>query len=259
MTGALQDADRTRLARTGIAPWRPPTRWPCWTRRSAVRNRCSYPLGSTRRRCAPGGGRSTARAAAVPGPAPGAPRRHRRCPGQGGAMALADRLAGLSAEKRDAEVLGLVRGHVAEVLGHAGPQTVDVHRGLQDMGFDSLTAVELRNRLGAETGCGCRRRSSSTTRRPPRSPPTWGAAGAETAGGAGALTTDIDRLAAALAAGPAGPEEHAEIEARLANLLRLWRSSANGTSEAAEDDLSSATDEELFDALDDELGMSSVD
>ncbi|GHB86340.1 hypothetical protein GCM10010347_66610 [Streptomyces cirratus] len=65
---------------------------------------------------------------------------------------LADRVAGLPRAERSALVLDLVRTEVAAVLGYAGPAEVGVHRSFREAGFDSLTAVELRNRLGAETG-----------------------------------------------------------------------------------------------------------
>nr|WP_246258507.1 type I polyketide synthase [Amycolatopsis anabasis] len=69
-----------------------------------------------------------------------------------GGAGLRDRLAGAGpAERRDA-LLDLVRARAAEVLGHSGPEAVSAERGFLDVGFDSLTAVELRNRLGAETG-----------------------------------------------------------------------------------------------------------
>ncbi|MFE3696175.1 beta-ketoacyl reductase, partial [Streptomyces sp. NPDC059129] len=48
--------------------------------------------------------------------------------------------------------LDLVRATVAEVLGHPAHHPVPLDRGLLDLGFDSLTAVELRNRLASETG-----------------------------------------------------------------------------------------------------------
>jgi polyketide synthase 12 len=46
----------------------------------------------------------------------------------------------------------LVRSHVSVVLGHSDPSTVDPDCCFQDLGCDSLTALELRNRLTAATG-----------------------------------------------------------------------------------------------------------
>jgi acyl transferase domain-containing protein/acyl carrier protein len=65
---------------------------------------------------------------------------------------LAQRLAGLPAEQHEQAVVDLVRTHVAGVLGHHGPEAVAPDRPFLEMGFDSLGAVELRNRLKSAAG-----------------------------------------------------------------------------------------------------------
>ncbi|MFJ8743081.1 type I polyketide synthase [Embleya sp. NPDC127516] len=70
----------------------------------------------------------------------------------GAEHALRERLALLGAEDRSALILDLVRDRIALVLGHPTSGHVDPQRPFQELGFDSLTAVELRNRLDAATG-----------------------------------------------------------------------------------------------------------
>ncbi|MEU1621444.1 type I polyketide synthase, partial [Streptomyces sp. NPDC005722] len=65
---------------------------------------------------------------------------------------FAHRLADAPEGERDALALEFVRAQVAAVLGHAGPESVDPGTAFRDLGFDSLTAVEIRNRLAARTG-----------------------------------------------------------------------------------------------------------
>ncbi|MGW0223211.1 type I polyketide synthase, partial [Streptomyces tendae] len=63
-----------------------------------------------------------------------------------------ERLAGLPATERTYAITDLVRATVAAVLGHADGSSVESGRSFQEAGFDSLTALRLRNRLGVATG-----------------------------------------------------------------------------------------------------------
>ncbi|MFJ9842406.1 type I polyketide synthase [Kitasatospora sp. NPDC101155] len=65
---------------------------------------------------------------------------------------LLRRLAGLTRTEQEAVLVDLLRGQVALVLGHSGPEGVVAGTRFRDAGFDSLTSVELRNRLRAATG-----------------------------------------------------------------------------------------------------------
>ncbi|MGW1787257.1 beta-ketoacyl synthase N-terminal-like domain-containing protein, partial [Streptomyces sp. NPDC002143] len=65
---------------------------------------------------------------------------------------LASRLAALDEETRDAEILNLVRTNVSLVLGHESGESVGAGRAFKELGFDSMLAVDLRNRLSAVTG-----------------------------------------------------------------------------------------------------------
>ncbi|MER6342819.1 SDR family NAD(P)-dependent oxidoreductase [Streptomyces tendae] len=155
MTGRLGETDLNRLARLGVTAME--TGQALALLDAAARTDEPYllpvrlDLAALRRRAAVSGVPALL-SALVP------QRVRRQATGTGAGAASADggdlggRLAALPADRREEFLLDLVRGEVAAVLGHASPDAVESERAFKDLGFDSLTAVELRNRLGAATG-----------------------------------------------------------------------------------------------------------
>lgn len=179
------------------------------------------------------------------------PARREVAAGRPGVADLAERLTGLSAEDREALVLRLVRTHVATVLGHAGPDTVEVDRPFKDLGFDSLTAIELRNALNNATG----RKLPATLI---FDHPTPRAVTAElltmlapAAAPQATALDDLARLEALLDSTPPTADEQARIAARLRSLAARL---TGGAEVEDTDGLSAASAAELFDILDAELG-----
>ncbi|WP_460999784.1 SDR family NAD(P)-dependent oxidoreductase [Streptomonospora sediminis] len=73
-------------------------------------------------------------------------------PAAGGASTLEQRLAAVPEAERVGELTTVVRECAAKVIGHAGPEAVRGEQNFLEAGFDSLTAMELRNVLNRATG-----------------------------------------------------------------------------------------------------------
>ncbi|MET7906506.1 SDR family NAD(P)-dependent oxidoreductase, partial [Streptomyces sp. NPDC005355] len=176
--------------------------------------------------------------------------------------AAADAFAAMSEEHRQQALLTLVRHATATVLGHDTAESIHPAQNFRELGFDSLTAVELRNRLGAATAL----RLPATLVFDHPTPTAVVRLLRELLGPVGtappaSLLADLDSFGAALATVAGDRELRARIAARLRELLRAVDGRLPGAvgGGAAEDDLASASDEELFQALDNELSIPSDD
>jgi acyl transferase domain-containing protein/acyl carrier protein len=170
-----------------------------------------------------------------------------------GESAFAARLAGMSDAERGRAVLDLVRGHVAAVLGYDDPASLDPSRPFEGLGFDSVSAVDLRNRLGTATGLKLPStlvfEYTSTSALADHLKALLG----ESDGGVLPVLADLDRLEETVLALPAEEIERNRITARLQTLIgRLGELLGDGKEGVALEDASA---DDVFDFIDSELGL----
>ncbi|MES4908497.1 SDR family NAD(P)-dependent oxidoreductase, partial [Streptomyces sp. NPDC000395] len=177
----------------------------------------------------------------------------RQAAGGADADGLKRQLTGLDPQERLDLLTNLVRGHVAAILGHGSADAVEADRNFNELGFDSLTAVELRNQLNAATGL--------------RLPATlvfdYPTAQAAAEYMAAQLSDDtdttdpalreIDRLEELLSSVSDGERRRA-VTVRLQSLLLKW-TDGEPDSASVESRIGSSSAEEIFAFIDNELDL----
>ncbi|MEU6594908.1 SDR family NAD(P)-dependent oxidoreductase [Streptomyces sp. NPDC046881] len=265
MGDRITDADRHRMGRAGVVPFTPAEGLALFDAALAVDRPVTVPA-----RLDVPGLRAMARAGVLPAVLHGLVGVTGAAAGEAaaaGAPALARRLAGMPADDQEKALLDLVRNQAAAALGHATAARIEPATAFRDIGFDSLTAVELRNRLKAATGL--RLKPTLVFDHPnavaiarllhkdlvlelaAEAPPVLG---------------ELDRLEAHLAALAPQDAVRDKVTARLKALLWKWtdthQDAAAGAADAGPgtdrdfdlDRIDTATDDEMFDLIDQELG-----
>ncbi|MEU9632607.1 type I polyketide synthase [Streptomyces luteogriseus] len=184
---------------------------------------------------------------ADPGPEPG---------DEEAGAGLRERLGGLTEAEQRALLLGLVRQEAAQVLAHGSTAEITPGRPFKDLGFDSLTAMELRNRLQKATGL---RLPATLVFDHPNSQRITELLHTELAkDGQQGITDVLDirreltRIGEALTGVATDPQAREDIADHLRDLIaQLSTAEKDATT-----DLDAATDDEIFDFIDRDLGVS---
>ncbi len=271
MTGHLDDADRARLARSGIRPLTPAQGLELLSATLAAQETGTdtdpllVPIGLNT---------AALRAAADGTPVPHLLRSLVRGPARPAAQAadaapetaaqgdaLRTRLAALPADEWETVLLDLVQSYAAAVLGFAGPAAVGPTRSFKELGFDSLTAVEFRNRLAGATGV----RLPATAVFDHPTPLAlarllYGELAPEQSDPAATVLAELDRLEGYLPDVALDDDTHAAVSGRLEDLLARFRSlrapagSVDGSASVGER-LEDASADEVLSFINDELGI----
>ncbi|MFF1463808.1 SDR family NAD(P)-dependent oxidoreductase [Streptomyces sp. NPDC058330] len=250
MAGELTDADRRRMGRQGLRPLATPDGLALLDaaadRTDPLLVTAHLDLSALRRL-----------GSAVPALVTGLIRPGRRTAGAAGpdvGKNLAGLLAALPPEQLEGAVLNLVLTQAALVLGRPGPESIESARYFRQLGFDSLTALEFRNRISSAVGL-----------RLPAGVVFDYPTPAELAGylreriadqeiDYEPVLSELDRLKSLLSTLVQRGGKKGKIMNRLEGLVEDFRGE-NAADAPADEDITEATDDEIFDLIDKELGI----
>ncbi|MFH9426319.1 SDR family NAD(P)-dependent oxidoreductase, partial [Streptomyces sp. NPDC017529] len=250
MAGELTDADRQRMSRQGL---RPLTTSDGLALLDAAAGRTD-PLLVTARLDLLALGRL---GSAAPALVTGLVRPNRRTAGAAGPDAgrnLAGQWAALPPEQLGGAVLNLVLTQAALVLNRPGPESIESARYFRQLGFDSLTAVEFRNRISGAIGLRLPAAVVFDYPTPGELAEYLRERIADQEIDYEPVLNELDRLKSLLSVIARRGGKKAMIMSRLEGIVEEFRGGdADGA--PADEDISEATDDEIFDLIDKELGI----
>ncbi|GAB1818690.1 hypothetical protein HerbRD11066_18540 [Herbidospora sp. RD11066] len=259
MAGTLSDADRRRLARQGFAPLTAGDGLALFDAARGSSRALLVParLDRTALRAHDGEGLPPVAAGLIAARVSGPARRAAGSP-DAGQNGFAARLAALGPDDREKAVAELVLTQAALVLGLPGAEAVEAVRSFRELGVDSLTGVELRNRLGTATGL---RLGAAVV----FDHPTPGALAAHISrqlGGSAAEENSVlaafsglEKVESALAGILQDDAARSRVTARVQGLLAALRPADTTEEISVADRIDAAGDDDIFDFIDNELGV----
>ncbi len=248
MTGTLSDADRARFERVGVIPLSEEHGLELFDLARGIDEPLLLPVHLQMTVL-----RGQANAGVLPTVLRGLVRVPVRQASDAGG-ALSRQLADAPESEWDDIVAALVRAQVAGVLGHSSPSAVDPQRTFNDLGFDSLAAVEFRNRLAQAVGL----KLPATlvfdypTTAAVASYVRSKVSGAQSTGPS--VEDQLDKLEAALASLQQDQDARGQAKKRLRALLTGLADGESPEGESVAEKIHSATEDSIFELIDEQLG-----